>query len=442
MLNKKFIIFSLILLVSCVQDKVDVVYKEDEEVNKIGKQNTLQPSYMKGTYVKTKNNKIVRDLKGQDDNKNNNEEETLLTETDIKNNEVEAKKDIEVKKARKVLKTITVKSGDSLLGITAKYGMTLAEIAKLNNIKSPYKIYIGQNIKVYVSEYVSDDKSTVKKSVGGVVIVKSGDSLLKIAANNNSTLRELAEINNIKPPYKVYIGQKIKIPSNENNKINKSYYTVKNGDNLYSIAKNNNISFTDLVKDNNLKKPYNIYVGQRLHISGKNSVNINNNTNINVEKEEELPSPEVKEKKANKVTVAPITNNNTSNDGNETFVWPVKGEVIKKFGKQANGEASDAINIRAGQGTGISVTSSGEIVYAGNELKGYGNMIIVKHKNGWLSIYGHCDTIEVKVKDKVEKGQIIARVGKTGNVSEPQLYFGIRKGRVPVDPLKYLTTNN
>ena len=120
------------------------------------------------------------------------------------------------------------------------------------------------------------------------------------------------------------------------------------------------------------------------------------------------------------------------------FDWPVKGEIIKKFGKQADGEYSDAITIKSPMNTPILAAGDGEVAYAGNELKGFGNIIIIKHSNGWLSIYGYCDKITVKVKDKVSKGQTIGTVGQTGNVSEPQLYFSVRKGRVAMDPVKYL----
>jgi murein DD-endopeptidase MepM/ murein hydrolase activator NlpD len=124
------------------------------------------------------------------------------------------------------------------------------------------------------------------------------------------------------------------------------------------------------------------------------------------------------------------------------FIWPVNGEIIKNFGKQPNGNFNDAINIKAPAETKIKSIADGEVAYAGNELKGFGNIIIVKHENGWISVYGHCESMAIKVKDRVQGGQVIGTVGKTGNVSEPQLYFSLRKGRVAVDPLKHFAKTN
>ncbi|MDR1498944.1 MAG: LysM peptidoglycan-binding domain-containing protein [Rickettsiales bacterium] len=433
MFDRKFIvIFGLILAVSCVQESVNIVYKEESGKNNTRKQSTLQPSYMKGTYVKTGDNKVVRDLAKEDikePDKTEEEDSDTVESQDVQQN--------------RTVKTIKLRGGDSLLSISNKYNMKLSEISELNNIKPPYKVYVGQEIKVYSSNQNDEEEESIENTKHfKIVTVEKGDSLLKIAASNNSTLRELAEINKIKPPYNVYVGQTIKIPEdNKNSKPNdKDYYIVERGDNLYAIARKNGINFTDLISNNNLKKPYHIHVGQKLHLKA--------NKNIEAKRENKKP------KSAEKVTVvksgvkdtpeippAPtvVTVDQDSGGVSAPFLWPVKGEIIKSFGKQPNGEYSDAINIRVERGTRVGAASDGEVVYAGNELKNYGNMIILKHNDGWLSIYGYCDTVDVKMKDKVKEGQAIATVGKTGNVNEPQLYFAIRKGRVAVDPLKYLS---
>lgn len=124
---------------------------------------------------------------------------------------------------------------------------------------------------------------------------------------------------------------------------------------------------------------------------------------------------------------------------NEFFDWPVKGEVITKFGTYNNGLKHDGINIKVSEGTQVKSAKQGIVVYAGNELKGYGNLIILKHDQGWLSAYGHLGKIEVKKGVKVSTGRVLGTVGKSGNVEFAQLHFALRKaGKSPVDPLLYL----
>lgn len=446
MFNKKFYFILITLTItSCVQDGANVIYKENNSTyaNNSTKQHDFQPSYMRGTYVKTANNGVVRDLRKVEENNYNQN----LKDNDVEDIEEDAEeKEIEVVESKtetKKTKTIRVKEGDSLYGLAREYNMKLSEIVDLNNISKPYNIYIGQRIKVYDNETVKQQPKTEYKTVK----IQQGDNLLRIALNNNSTLREIATINNIKPPYKVYVGQKIKVPVKNSGEVksltnkketNKEYYKVQKGDNLYSISRDTGIPVGNLISYNNLKKPYNIYVGQKLYLKNRN-----NNTSKTSQKQPQQETKQVvKLEKVEQPKTQPsstTTSSQPTQQSNALFSWPVRGDIIKKFGKQANGDYSDAIHIKAPLNTPILAAGDGEIAYAGNELKGYGNIIIVKHNNGWLSIYGYCDTMKVKVKDKVSKGQTIGTVGQTGDISEPQLYFSIRKGRVVMDPMKYLS---
>jgi murein DD-endopeptidase MepM/ murein hydrolase activator NlpD len=121
-----------------------------------------------------------------------------------------------------------------------------------------------------------------------------------------------------------------------------------------------------------------------------------------------------------------------------TFQWPVRGHVLAGYGSGSDGTHNDGINIAAPRGAAVEAADAGVVAYTGNELRGYGNLILVKHPNGWISAYAHCDLILVKRGDKVGRGQVIARVGSTGNVSEPQLHFELRRGNRAVDPREFL----
>jgi murein DD-endopeptidase MepM/ murein hydrolase activator NlpD len=124
------------------------------------------------------------------------------------------------------------------------------------------------------------------------------------------------------------------------------------------------------------------------------------------------------------------------------FMWPVSGKkVISAFGPKGGGKVNDGINIASAEGEPVWAAADGEVVYAGNELKGYGNMVLVKHGGGKTTSYAHMSRINVDKYDRVKQGDIIGYVGKTGNVKAPQLHFAIRDGKDPVDPMKYLSRN-
>jgi murein DD-endopeptidase MepM/ murein hydrolase activator NlpD len=124
--------------------------------------------------------------------------------------------------------------------------------------------------------------------------------------------------------------------------------------------------------------------------------------------------------------------------GTGAFLWPVRGHILATYGSKSDGTHNDGINIAAPRGTAVQAVDAGVVAYTGNELRGYGNLVLVKHANGWISAYAHCDAILVKRGEKVGRGQVIARVGSTGNVSEPQLHFELRRGQHAVDPREFM----
>ena len=121
------------------------------------------------------------------------------------------------------------------------------------------------------------------------------------------------------------------------------------------------------------------------------------------------------------------------------FRWPVRGRVIAAFGPKPNGVQNDGINLAVPEGTPIKAADDGVVAYAGSELKGYGNLVLVRHPNGFVTAYAHASDILVKRGETVKRGQVIAHAGQTGSVTSPQLHFEIRKGATPVDPSQYLS---
>ena len=121
-----------------------------------------------------------------------------------------------------------------------------------------------------------------------------------------------------------------------------------------------------------------------------------------------------------------------------SFRWPVRGKVITGYGAKTNGKSNDGINVAVPEGTPVKAAEDGVVAYSGNELKGYGNLILVRHSNGYVTAYAHASELLVKRGDAIKRGQIIAKSGQSGEVGSPQLHFEIRKGSSPVDPLQFL----
>ncbi|MEZ5852048.1 MAG: LysM peptidoglycan-binding domain-containing protein [Hyphomicrobiaceae bacterium] len=124
--------------------------------------------------------------------------------------------------------------------------------------------------------------------------------------------------------------------------------------------------------------------------------------------------------------------------GADKFRWPVKGRIIAGFGKRSDNSQNDGINISVPAGTEVHAAENGEVAYAGDDLKGYGNLILIRHPGNWVSAYAHSEQILVKRGDKIKRGQAIAKAGKTGAVDQPQVHFELRRGSKPVDPMPHL----
>jgi murein DD-endopeptidase MepM/ murein hydrolase activator NlpD len=120
------------------------------------------------------------------------------------------------------------------------------------------------------------------------------------------------------------------------------------------------------------------------------------------------------------------------------FAWPVRGRVIAGFGSPVGGAANKGIDLAVAAGTDIHAAGDGVVLYAGNEIKDLGNLLLLRHRDGFLTAYAHVQSFAVKPGDTVRRGQVIAKAGQTGAVASPQLHFEIRKDDRPVDPAQYL----
>jgi murein DD-endopeptidase MepM/ murein hydrolase activator NlpD len=193
---------------------------------------------------------------------------------------------------------------------------------------------------------------------------------------------------------------------------------VRPGDNLFRIGKAYDVAYEELARVNRIKDVSQIHVGQRIFIPGATR-QLPVETITPVEPSPATPSmPEVPD---------------SSVDG---FIWPVNGTINSGFGPRGT-SSHDGIDIGAPEGTPIRAIEKGEVIYS-DQLRGYGNIIIVRHTGGFISVYAHNEANLVREGQAVSRGEVIARVGNTGRVTGPHLHFEIRKNNAAQDPLRYL----
>lgn len=270
--------------------------------------------------------------------------------------------------------------------------------------------------------------------------VRSNDTVYTLSRKYKVPIRTIIEANDLKAPYVLQKGQTLKIPRAQ-------IHTVKSGETLYSISRTYGVDFTTLAKQNKIKEPWTLSVGQNLYLPATLNKNMTDypteedttvtqttsaaqETPQEVAKNETVPTKKKKDTKKVALPAAPKRSGN--------FAWPVQGSIISGFGVSGNGRRNDGINISAKKGTNIKAAENGVVAYCGNELKGFGNLILIKHSDGWVTAYAHADKILVKKGVTVKKGQVIGEVGNTGNVKNPQLHFEVRKGTKAVNPINYL----
>ena len=246
--------------------------------------------------------------------------------------------------------------------------------------------------------------------------VKKGDNLYSISKRFNIPIKKIIKYNRINEPFKIFPNQRIFLPNNTS-------YKVKKGDTLYSISRKFKSNIYSISKLNKLKNMNQIKVGQKILIPEYFATNINK-TKLNKKK----ANPKVKQVKTK-----------SKFNSTQKFIWPIKGEILIKYGSGDPGFYNDGINIKSKLGTVVKASNDGEIIYSGNEIPGYGNLILIKHNKNWITAYAHLDKIEKRKGDLVKKGQSIGIVGNTGNVKDIQLHFEIRKGKNAVNPLNHLS---
>lgn len=329
---------------------------------------------------------------------------------------------------------ITVGPGDTLYSLARRYGMTSGELARINAMSESDVLAVGRRLRVRNGTAADNVMPPRRADATPTVAVNGGTSTAPDTTKTNTATT--------------------RVPLQD--------ITVAPGDTLYSLSRKYSVPVNDLAVMNNLSAPFTLGVGQKLRVPNLSSV----------------PAMEPGKKTAAAGTAKPATNTNKkpvttpatvspqhsptasaqpvatppkkiSSDpskklpaigarSSSKFSWPVRGKILSNYGAKPNGLFNDGINIGAARGTRVSAAENGVVAYAGNEVKGMGNLVIIQHSGGWMTVYAHMDSMNVRRGMRVNVGTAIGAVGATGKVDTPQLHFEIRKGTRAYNPSQYL----
>jgi murein DD-endopeptidase MepM/ murein hydrolase activator NlpD len=327
---------------------------------------------------------------------------------------------------------ITVQHGDTIDTVVKRYGVPASAIAEANNLPNGSTLRPGQ--RLIIPKYDVTGSTAAPKPampVGApaqatgsqrVHIIAPGETLMKLSRQYNKPLVEIARANNIPPSTLVKVGDRIVIPG------------VRGTQPLQQVASRQPVANPALGTRPSLATPakpapqiaqpkLSVPATQKVVSTPAAPVIASSTANVVTPATQNPEPPKVKQDATAAVP---------------SFRWPVNGRVIQAFGPKSTGQQNDGINVSVPEGTAIKAAEDGVVAYAGNELKTYGNLVLIRHANGYVTAYAHASEIMVKRDDTVKRGQVIAKSGQTGTVTAPQVHFEIRKGSTPVDPAPFL----
>lgn len=347
--------------------------------------------------------------------------------------------------------TIEVKQGDTLTSLAKQHRVSVAELMSVNNLQSPIlrpgqqlalpagKRIVTQRIPVtthapvqaerepVVDERTRHTEAPAPKTMGassssdwqGTHTIASGESLYGIARKYNVKVAELQEVNGIASVTRIRPGTVIKVPGNGAAPSKVIAAAPSRTETTSPIGGSPVTIKPRIINSEANGEPAEPKRVASLGPSAKTVTDAG-----------DTPSK-------SEIVTAPVDSPKLTG-GSGKFRWPVKGKVIAGFGARPDKSHNDGIDISVPQGTEVMAAEGGVVAYSGNELKGYGNLILIRHDGGWVSAYGHNDELLVKRGDKVKRGQTIAKAGNTGAVDRPQLHFELRQDSKPVDPLPHM----
>ncbi len=277
------------------------------------------------------------------------------------------------------------------------------------------------------------------------IVIGQGETLYMIARRYGVPLRSIIDANHLDPPFRLAAGTRLSLPQTR-------FHIVQAGETLYAISRLYGVEVSTLASVNRLGAPYAIRSGEALKLPAAIEPPEQTASLSPAARPEAAPAPrafspaapansspaaaEPPEKPAPDQSRSVTTSG--PKRGARVFAWPLEGRILESDGTGPTGTHNDGINIAARAGEAVRAADAGVVAYAGNELRGYGNLVLIKHPGGYMTAYAHNGRLLVKRGQAVKRGQEIAKAGATGSVSAPQLHFEIRQGTRALDPTGYL----
>ncbi|MFD1701387.1 peptidoglycan DD-metalloendopeptidase family protein [Methylopila henanensis] len=356
--------------------------------------------------------------------------------------------------------TVTLGQGDTIHTLSQRYGVPASAIMQANGLQSASNVGPGSQvvIPVYSSGRgravaaaeprmtapvapapVSTPARVASSSAGRTHVVEPGQTLSAVSRQYGVSRSAIADANGISPDTMVRVGQRLQIPGGGTAQVARVAPAPASaaGEPRMQFVQGAQAKGAEASKIE-ASKPASQKVAAaqqalKPSVSGSPAPQAPAFAGA-PSKASDAPDPSDNVKTASvKVDPAPAAASSGPN-----FRWPVRGRVISGYGSKANGTTNDGINLAVPEGTEVKASDDGVVAYAGSELKGFGNLVLVRHSNGWVTAYAHNSALNVKRGDTVRRGQIIAKSGSTGNVTTPQLHFEVRKGATAVDPMDHL----
>lgn len=321
-----------------------------------------------------------------------------------------------------------VSKGDHVDALAREYHTTRKVIVDANKLKSPYNLRPGQILKM---------------PVGKAYIVQGGDTLAQVAKRFSVSPGELAELNHISSRSSLRAGQKLGLPPSYNDRGPTRVASVTVADSTPRSRPTPPeptrpaYSYTP--------PPQPVETGQtpppRPAYTPPPTPSYNTSGYTPASPSTARPSAPPPSRPQMIESSPPLNDNEIANAGRGRFVWPVRGEIISGFGVKGVGRRNDGLDIKAAQGTMVRAAAAGDVVYAGDQVPGFGNLVLVKHADGWVTAYAHLDKVSVQMRQSVTQGQELGQVGLSGGVTEPQLHFEVRYAPTPADKAKPVDPN-
>jgi murein DD-endopeptidase MepM/ murein hydrolase activator NlpD len=323
--------------------------------------------------------------------------------------------------------TVTVAAGDTAASMSRRYGVPEEALLATNGMTNPEQIVPGRHVVIPVFSSGGAAVAAVPATAGTPATHKvvAGDTLLSIARQYGVPASSIAQANNLPDNGIVKLGQTLRIPG-------ASAATTR----VASLPTAND-ALPAKAPETKPVTPAPVATGTPP-------------TTLDAQASQPAAAPAAPTQVASLPTLAgqagatatdapAAAAEESAEDAGAGFRWPARGRIVAGFGRRPNGEQNDGINIALPEGTPIKAAESGTVIYAGNELTGFGNLVLVRHADGWVTAYAHAKEITVARGAEVRRGQVIGTVGATGAVNQPQLHFELRKGSTPVDPLPHLS---